>query len=248
MKQLPLTLLLLLFCSILFGQKTKSDIFYLWDSAWNNVPKVENAHFFTRVRFANDTCWQHHNYKIGGPMLTLEEYKDREAKIPHGRFCYMDSLGRLDSTGYVVEGKVHGTWYFFSDTESVIMTKEYSYGNLLSVWNASDSRKDEKGKLNSEGDVESVFPGPAGAWSQYLSRNFTYPAAAKSKGIQGTVMVSFTIGTDGRIHDEFLTKSVEFTLDDEALRLIKQSPKWIPATQNGRKVRSFKRQPVQFKL
>ena len=61
-------------------------------------------------------------------------------------------------------------------------------------------------------------------------------------------MVSFTIGTDGRIHDEFLTKSVEFTLDDEALRLIKQSPKWIPATQNGRKVRSFKRQPVQFKL
>jgi len=248
MKQLPPTLLLLLFCGILFGQKSKSDIFYLWDSAWNNVPKVENAHFFTRVRFVNDTCWQHHNYKIGGPMLTLEEYKDREAKIPHGRFCYMDSLGRLDSTGHVVEGKVHGTWYFFSDTASVIMTKEYSYGRLLSVWNASDSRKEEKRKLNSEGDVESEFPGPVGAWSKYLIRNFTYPAAAQSKGIQGTVMVNFTIGTDGRIQDEFLTNSVEFTLDDEAVRLIKQSPKWIPATQNGRKVRSFKRQPVQFKL
>ena len=160
----------------------------------------------------------------------------------------MDSLGRLDSTGYVVEGKVHGTWYFFSDTATVIMKKEYSYGQLLSVWSASDSSNEEKRKLNSEADVESAFPGPADAWSKYLNRNFTYPAAAQSKGIQGTVVVSFTVAIDGRIQEEFLTKSVEFTLDDEAMRLIKQSPKWLPARQNGKKVRSFKRQPVQFKL
>ena len=245
MKQVTPILLLLLSCNILFSQNSKGDIFYLWDSAWNNVPKVENASFFTRVRYMNDTCWQHHNYKIGGPMLTLEEYKDRDAKIPHGRFSYMDHEGRLDSTGLVVEGKFHGTWYFFSDTATVMMKKEYSYGTLLSTWNAPDSIKEEK---NSPGNVESEFPGPTGAWSRFLIKNFNYPPAAQSKGIQGTVIVSFTIGIDGRVQDEFLSKSVEFTLDDEAIRLIKQSPKWIPATQNGRKVKSYKRQPVQFKL
>ena len=248
MKRFPLTLVLLSLSHILFAQKSGSDIFYLWDSSWNNVPKVENAHFFTRVRFVNDTCWQHHNYKIGGPMLTLEEYKDREAKIPHGRFSYMDSLGRLDSTGYVVEGKVQGTWYFFSDTASVIWMKKYSYGKLLSVWNASDSGKREEGIFGVHSTIESDLPGPAGSWSKYVTRNIRYPPAAKAKGIQGTVLVSFTIDPDGRIQDEFLSKSVEFTLDDEAIRLLKQSPKWTPAVQNGKTVKSFKRQPVLFKL
>ena len=237
----------LLFISLAsFSQKSKiEDAFYLWDSAWNNVGKVENASFFTRVRFVNDTCWRHYNYKISGPMLSLEEYKDRDAKTPNGRFSYMRPDGTLDSIGQVVDGKLHGTWYFFSDTTSVIMKKEYSSGMLLSIWRASDSKNDTS---KNEDDVESMFPGPAGSWSRYLIKNMKYPEAAVSKEIQGTVIVNFIVDSEGKIRDEFLVKSVEFTLDDEAIRLIKQSPKWIPAIQKGHKVKSYKKQPIQFRL
>ena len=244
-----LTPTVLFFISLVsFSQKSKkTDVFYLWDSAWNSVPKVENASFFTRVRYVNDTCWQHYNYKIGGPLVTFEEYKDRAGKTPHGRFSYMRTDGTLDSIGQVLDGKLHGTWFFFSDTAAVIMKKEYSRGRLLSVWNASDGSKTKKDSSIDTG-VESMFAGEAGSWSRYLQKNMKYPESAASKEIQGTVIVNFIVDAQGAIQDEFLLKSVEFTLDDEAVRLIKQSPAWIPAMQNGRKVKSYKSQPIVFRL
>ncbi|MBC7826496.1 MAG: energy transducer TonB [Chitinophagaceae bacterium] len=244
-----ITMLLFFIATVSFSQKSKNDdLFYLWDSAWNNVAKVENARFFTRVRFVNDTCWQHYNYKIGGPMLTLEEYKDREAKRPNGRFSYMRPDGTLDSIGHVIEGKLDGTWYFFSDTSSVIMKKEYAMGGLISIWRASDAKGEQNNASKNDDENESIFPGTAGSWGRYLSKNLKYPEAAVSKEIQGTVIVNFIIDKEGKIEDEFLVKSVEFTLDDEAIRLIKQSPKWVPAVQKGRKVKSYKKQPIQFRL
>jgi periplasmic protein TonB len=249
MKHFVTPALFLLISITSLGQKSKkNDVFYLWDSAWNNVPKFENASFFTRVRYINDTCWQHYNYKIGGPLITFEEYKDREGKIAHGRFSYMRSDGTLDSIGNVLDGKLNGTWYFFSDTASVIMKKEYSRGRLLSVWKASDAIDPRKDSSSENTEIESKFSGEPGSWAKYLVRNMKYPESAASKEIQGTVIVNFMIDAQGMTQDQFLSKSVEFTLDDEALRLIKQSPAWIPAMKNGRKVKSYKSQPIEFRL
>lgn len=181
-------------------------------------------------------------------MLTLEEYKDRDAKTPNGRFSYMRPNGTLDSIGQVVDGKLYGTWYFFCDTGSVIMRKEYSMGRLISVWKASDVNNDKKDTSNYDSDIESVFPGVAGSWRRYLMKNMKYPEAAVSKQIQGTVIIYFKINAEGIVKDEFLVKSVEFNLDDEAIRLIKQSPKWKPAIQKGRKVESYKLQPIEFRI
>lgn len=248
MKSFVISSFILLISFASFCQKSrKDDIFYLWDSAWNNVPKVEKASFFTRVRFVNDTCWQHLNYRIGGPLITLEEYKDREGKLAHGRFSYMRATGSVDSMGHVVNGMLHGTWYFFNDSGTVIMKKEYSLGRLATTWNASDEKNEKSETIKNQG-IESSFPGPSGSWGQYLVKNMMYPESAVSKEIQGTVIVVFMVDVEGKILDEYLVRSVEFTLDDEAFRLIRQSPKWIPAVQNGRKVKSYKKQPIEFRI
>ena len=97
-------------------------------------------------------------------------------------------------------------------------------------------------------EIESEFPGGAKAWNKYLSDNFTYPKAAVRKRIEGTVVVQFIVDRDGKVIDAEVVRSVHPLLDREALRLIQESPKWKPAIQGGRKVKSYKKQPVVFKL
>jgi len=97
-------------------------------------------------------------------------------------------------------------------------------------------------------EIESEFPGGAKGWMRYLTENFTYPKAAVRKRIQGTVIVQFIVDKEGRVTEAEVIQSVHPLLDKEALRLIQESPKWKPAIQDGRKVKSYKKQPVVFQL
>jgi TonB family protein len=97
-------------------------------------------------------------------------------------------------------------------------------------------------------ELESEFRGGAKAWQNYLSANIQYPKAAIKKNIQGTVIVQFIVTKEGKVQDVIIDKSVHPSLDKEAIRLIKNSPNWIPAQQDGKKVNSYKKQPIVFML
>jgi TonB family protein len=75
-----------------------------------------------------------------------------------------------------------------------------------------------------------------------------YPQDAIALGIQGRVVVDFIVEKDGSVSNVQVTKSVHHLLDDEALRVIKVSPKWKPATVRGEPVRVKISVPVEFKL
>ena len=93
----------------------------------------------------------------------------------------------------------------------------------------------------------SEFNGGRKEWAMYLNRNLRYPPEAMSARIMGDVVVMFWIDTDGKAKDINLYKSVQVLLDGEALRLITDSPAWNAAENNGKKVRSFKRQGITFR-
>ncbi|MEP6748214.1 MAG: energy transducer TonB [Bacteroidota bacterium] len=95
--------------------------------------------------------------------------------------------------------------------------------------------------------VEAYFHGGAHEWGMYLMRNLVYPYDAQVKRIQGSVTVVFTVEKNGRLHDVHAVGGPE-PLQREAIRLIKDSPRWIPAMQDGQKVRAYKTQNVTFKL
>jgi len=97
-------------------------------------------------------------------------------------------------------------------------------------------------------EIESMFPGGNPAWAEYVTSNLQYPKKAVKKNIEGTVVVQFIVGRDGKVSNISVFRSVHPLLDEEAMRLIRQSPDWTPAVQNGRKVKSYKRQPITFKL
>ncbi|HEY4965479.1 MAG TPA: TonB family protein [Puia sp.] len=96
-------------------------------------------------------------------------------------------------------------------------------------------------------EIESEYPGGPAAWTRYLVRNFQYPDEAQANEIQGTVVVKFIVDKEGKVSDvEAISGPNE--LRDEAMRVIKKSGSWVPAVQNGRKVKSYKSQPIVFKL
>jgi len=98
-------------------------------------------------------------------------------------------------------------------------------------------------------EIESEYPGGTAAWMRYLNKNFRYPEDAINNEIQGTVVVQFIVDKDGIVSDvEVVDGPDAGGLRQEAIRVIKQSGKWIPAIQNGRQVKSYKKQPVIFKL
>lgn len=94
-------------------------------------------------------------------------------------------------------------------------------------------------------------PTPIGgmeAWQRYLAENLTYPTSARMRGIQGTVVVSFVVNTDGTVEDVKLVRGIGGGCDQEALRIFKGSPRWSPGMIKGKAVRTRMKLPLSFKL
>lgn len=98
--------------------------------------------------------------------------------------------------------------------------------------------------------VESMpsFPGGDGALMKYLSDNIKYPVIAQETGTQGRVICQFVVNRDGSIVDIEVVRSVDKSLDAEAIRVISKMPRWSPGKQRGKTVRVKYTLPVNFRL
>ncbi len=93
-----------------------------------------------------------------------------------------------------------------------------------------------------------IMPKFNGDVNEFLSKNIRYPSIAVEIGLQGRVTCQFVINKDGSIEDVQVVRSVDPSLDKEAMRVIKLMPKWQPGIQNGKPVRVKYYLPVNFKL
>lgn len=97
-------------------------------------------------------------------------------------------------------------------------------------------------------EKQAEFPGGIQALMHWLSMNIRYPESAQQGNIQGRVIVKFVVNADGSISDPTVLKGVETSLDNEAVRVVRAMPKWIPAENQGQKVASYFNIPISFKL
>lgn len=96
-------------------------------------------------------------------------------------------------------------------------------------------------------EIESEYPGGGAAWLRFLKRNLQYPQIAIDNEVQGYVVVMFIVDREGNVSDVQAVSGPD-ELRAEAVRVIRKSGKWTPAIQNGHPVRSYKKQPVGFKI
>jgi len=92
------------------------------------------------------------------------------------------------------------------------------------------------------------FPGGDAALMKFISENIKYPVIAQENGIQGRVICQFVVNKDGSIVDINVVRSVDPSLDKEAIRVIKSMPHWKPGKQRGKAVRVKFTLPIVFRL
>lgn len=92
------------------------------------------------------------------------------------------------------------------------------------------------------------FPGGDVALSDWMRKNMKYPEECRKQGIQGRVVISFVVNKDGSIVDLETVRSPHPALAEEGLRVVKSMPKWKPAKENGKVVRSRFNVPIMFRL
>lgn len=92
------------------------------------------------------------------------------------------------------------------------------------------------------------FPGGDEACLKWLSEHIKYPSICREQGVQGRVIVSFVVNKDGSIVDVKTLRSPDENLAKEAERLVKIMPKWKPARQGNKTMRSRFQLPIQFRL
>lgn len=133
-----------------------------------------------------------------------------------------------------------------------------NFPNKLDIPMASESSSDTtkvSSALGKDGkevfDVVEIQPDPAGGmegWMKYLGESLQYPAGARDKEIEGTVIIAFIINLDGTISDVEVIRGIGGGCDEEAMRVIENAPNWTPAQNDGKPVNCKMRLPIRFKL
>ena len=113
-----------------------------------------------------------------------------------------------------------------------------------------EEKKDDDNKVFEKVEVEASFKGGEGAWRKYLERNLNASTPVDNGAPEGnyTVVVQFIVDKEGNISDVKATTNHGYGMEDEAVKVIRKGPPWVPAVQNGRNVKAYRKQPITFQV
>ena len=131
---------------------------------------------------------------------------------------------------------------------SAFQTKAEQPVNEMNAVQQNPAPAQDNPQIFNHVEVMPQFPGGETAVLKWLAEKIQYPPDAQDKGIQGRVGTRFVITPDGSIENVEVVKSVDPSLDKEAIRVVKAMPKWIPGKQNGKPVYVYYSLPIAFRL
>lgn len=127
--------------------------------------------------------------------------------------------------------------YVFKKGDNDIYSKKEQ--NEKESKSKEEQNESESNKIFNGDDVDQQpsFPGGTNALNTFIASNLKYSVVAQENGIQGRVIVKFIVEKDGSISNVEVDRSVDPGLDNEAMRVVKAMPKWIPGQINGKAVK-----------
>lgn len=112
----------------------------------------------------------------------------------------------------------------------------------------AQEKASSKETVHQEVDQMPVPPGGMDGWISYFKSNLKYPKQARTNGIEGMVVLSFIVRSDGSVTDVEVLRGIGGGCDEEAVRLLANSAKWTPGKKENKPVDVEMKLPVQFKL
>ena len=167
--------------------------------------------------------------------------------------CSMKKIGdikdKFDESEQVKNGVIGGdSLAHVSDTEETTpAVKSTSKAGEITA-ESSAPKKVFTGKVYDIVEQMPSFPSGPAELMKWLSSHVQYPAIAIESCIQGTVIVAFIVEPDGSVSNAKLVRSVDPCVDQEALRVVRQMPKWKPGKQDGSTARVKFHLPIKFML
>jgi len=145
----------------------------------------------------------------------------------------------------IKNGRKDSTWQGFDENGQKIYEEEYANGKFI-----KGQRLDVEGQQLTYDKLwePPVYPGGENVLMKFLRKNLKYPRSAQERGAHGIVVVKFTVNEDGSVNGTAVHAGVERSLNEEALRVAKLLPAWIPGKVRGRVKAVPFRLPISFSL
>jgi TonB family protein len=172
-------------------------------------------------------------YKDDRPVGVLNYYRNNTLVL---EFEYPENREKLNWVYHDGNKKVKG--YSIADKSRTMHYFE----------NGQKLNADQIMDILSNYETEVAFEGGYNGLQAYLAANQKYPEKARKKGMQGEVYVSFVVNKSGGIREITVVRGVEENIDQEAIRLVQQMPKWVPATFRGYTKETRHTMIIPFKL
>lgn len=178
----------------------------------------------------------------------------------------MNYINMRDSTGKVLADNGNGYWIeYHKNFEGVAEEGKIRNGLKDSVWTVWGPDSTGRFETYNNGKLVDMklfgisggkvfigklpeYPGGLNAFYKFLGENIVYPDAARRNGIQGRVILTFIVEKDGGLSDIKVEHGIGSGCDEEAVKVLQLSPKWIPAVLRGKPVRTEYTIPLSFTL
>lgn len=166
---------------------------------------------------------------------------------PTGIGSHYYENGNLESSGFLKKTYTVGEWKYYKEDGSIKHIINYDYSPF------SEKRRQLNPEIYSGAQINTgsripEFPGGEEKWLNYLIKTVHYPNDAYNFLSLGIVYVDFVVSDIGVIHSSHVVKSVNQALDNEALRVVEQMPRWNPGLRYGIPVSLIMNMPLSFNL
>lgn len=203
--------------------------------------------------YENGNFMEHRSY-LDKPIENTF-YKTMQYADSTGKFLLDENgTGKVDNIALGSEeifsrsylnGLKNGEWIEYIEEEKITRKEVYENGKFV-----KGKRITDEGEIIEYNKYEELpsFTGGLEGFGKFLSRNLRYPTNAKQNNIQGRVFLQFVIEADGSLTEEKVVRGIGGGCDQEALRVIRLSPKWNPGIHRGKAVRVSYTVPIVFQI
>jgi len=154
--------------------------------------------------------------------------------------------GAISGAGYLLNGKLHGKWKYYHRNGNLSGEVIYDKDSTLSGTYLNEDGSAETNDKNANKEATFKNGGTKG-WRNYLEKNLTWPGQYEfTNGTLAVVLVAMTIDELGKVEDVEMLIPFHPEFDKVALKVLRNSPAWLPAMQHNRKVKRTFSQPVSF--
>jgi len=246
MKKIGLLLFSLYSFSIITLSQDTTTIFL--NKIWRPTKQEKAKYIQQDIKLDNDE-YVTIKMTIDKIPISICHYKSIKPFIEHGKVQYFDTDGKMTISGSYDNGNMDDIWYIYDSENNNYDT--LNYNGILELYEDDDTEfpfpevffivenMPKFGQVEKDGKEE---------FRTYVSQNLHYPIRAQQNEIEGKIFIQFIVGPDGKVYMPKAVVKGDKDLTFEALRVIRDSPLWIPGKQRNREVAVQYTMPIIFIL